>query len=426
MYVSYDKNNVITAVSETPFAVSGQNIKKVELPKGVDPNKLVGRELYMKAKKAVKDMRVAVICNWGDACGIATYSKFLVDEITKKVADVHIFSEIVPTHEPDGDNVTRCWKRGHSVQDLIRAIKKYDPDFILIQHEFGIFPKAGHFLQLLQGIDSYAYALTLHSVYEHLDKAVCTSAIKNIVVHTEEGKEILRKTGNNNNIFVVPHGCIEFPPEERKELWNIFQTPYAIVQFGFGFYYKGVDTVLEAVSILKKKDEKYKDIFYCYLCSENPHANAIHTNYYNFLMEKVHEYGIEDNVAIIRKFQTEQTLNHYLRTAKLALFPYRSDPNNVVYGASGATRVAMANGIPVICGKNHQFDDLEGVVPRAGTAEELANEIDKVFSDWKHKDAIIERCQKYIEENTWSRVADKYLAIYPEVLPASGVLTEIK
>jgi glycosyltransferase involved in cell wall biosynthesis len=65
-------------------------------------------------------------------------------------------------------------------------------------------------------------------------------------------------------------------------------------------------------------------------------------------------------------------------------------------------------------------------VPRAGTAEELADEIDKVFSDWKHKDGIVERCQKYIEENTWSRVADKYLAIYPDVLPASGVLTEIK
>jgi hypothetical protein len=75
MYVSYDKNNVITAVSETPFAVSGQNIRKVELPKGSDPNKLVGRELYMKAKKATKDLRVAVICNWGDACGIATYSQ---------------------------------------------------------------------------------------------------------------------------------------------------------------------------------------------------------------------------------------------------------------------------------------------------------------------------------------------------------------
>jgi glycosyltransferase involved in cell wall biosynthesis len=260
----------------------------------------------------------------------------------------------------------------------------------------------------------------LHSVYEHLDKAVCTSAIKHIVVHTEEGKEVLKKTGNNNDIFVVPHGCVSIPPAERIELWNIFQTPYAIVQFGFGFYYKGVDTILEAIAILKKTNyEKYKELFYCYLCSENPHANAIHTNYYNFLMDKVKELDISENVAIIRKFQTEQTINHYLRTAKLAIFPYRSDPNNVVYGASGASRIAMANGIPVIVGKNHQFDDLEGVLPRAGTPQELANEIDKIFSNDKHRKAVIDRSLKYIENTTWSKCADKYLDLYEKVLPTN-------
>jgi glycosyltransferase involved in cell wall biosynthesis len=424
MYVSYDKNNVITAVSGFPFSANGQNIKKLNLSKDTDINKLVGKEIYNKAKKAVKGLRVAAICNWGDACGIATYSKFLLDEIKKKVADLHIFSEIVPQEMSPEANVTRCWKRGHSPVELLAKLKAYDPDFVIIQHEFGIFPKAGHFLQLLQGLDQYPYVLTLHSVYEHLDKSVCTSAVKNIVVHTNEGMEVLRKTGNNNNIFVVPHGCVKIEAEDRTELWNIFQTPFAIIQFGFGFYYKGVDTALEAVSILKKKNpEKYKEIFYCYLCSENPHANAIHTNYYNFLMDKTRELDIVDNVAIIRKFQTEQTLNHYLRTAKLALFPYRSDPNNVVYGASGATRIAMANGCPIIGGKNHQFDDLEGVIPRAGTAEELAFEIDKVFSDEKHRNSIIGRCQKYISDNTWDKCADKYLALYEQVLP-SGIFAE--
>jgi glycosyltransferase involved in cell wall biosynthesis len=142
---------------------------------------------------------------------------------------------------------------GQPVKDLLQAIKNYDPDFIIIQHEFGIFPKAGHFLQLLQGIDGIRLRpdapLGLRTPRQ---SRLYFRAVKNIVVHTEEGKDILRKTGNNNNIFVVPHGCVQFPPEQRAELWNIFQTPYAIVQFGFGFYYKGVDTALEAISLLKK------------------------------------------------------------------------------------------------------------------------------------------------------------------------------
>ncbi len=427
MYVSYDKNNVITAVSNTPFVISGQQIKKVEIPKDIDINKLVGKEFFTKQKRKIKELKVAVVCNWGDSCGIATYSKYLIDEIKKKVKDVHIFSETVPEKLPEEDNVTRCWRRGEPVRVLLEKIKKYDPDFIIIQHEFGIFPKAGYFLQLLQGIEQYPYVLTLHSVYEHLDKAICTSAIKNIVVHTEEGKGILRKVGNNNNIFVIPHGCVKIPVAERTELWNIFQTPYAIIQFGFGFYYKGVDMALEAIAKLKAdQPDKYNEIFYCYLCSENPHSNAIHTNYYNFLMDKVRELDIVDNVAIIRKFQTEKTLNHYLRTAKLALFPYKSDPTNVVYGASGAARIAMANGCPVIAGSNHQFDDLQGVLPRAGSASQLADEIDKVFSSDAYRKSIIDKCQKYIDANTWDKCADHYLKLYEKVLPPGSVLTEIR
>lgn len=417
MYVSYDKNHVITAISKLPFKIKGQTVKKSNISIE-DSQELIGKQI-IKSKKPIKDLKVAAICNWGDNCGIATYSKFLFDELKNKVGEFRIFSEHIPNKVKDEPNVIRCWQRGHPTQELASNIIEYNPDFIIIQHEFGIFPKANYFLQLLQAIDGYPYVLTLHSVYEHLDKAVCTSAIKNIVVHTKEGEEILRSTGNTNNIYVIPHGCVKIPEDQRKELWNIFQTPYAIVQFGFGFYYKGVDTAIEAIAHLKKtQPEKYKEIFYCYLCSENPHSNNIHTNYYNFLTDKIKELGVENNVVIIRKFQSEQTINNYLRTAKLALFPYRSDPNNTVYGASGAVRIAMANGCPVIAGGNHQFDDLEGVLPRASTAEELSNEIDKVFSSEDHRKSIIAKSQKYIDENTWSICADKYLELYEKVLPA--------
>ncbi len=416
-YLTFNKHSIITAISDYEFLSEGQKTIKVNLPKHIEGEDIVGKILSKKPKKEIKYLRIAVICNWGDNCGIATYSKFLLDEIKTKVSDLHIFSEII-TENKEEANVTRCWKRGQSVTLLIEKIKEYDPDFVIIQHEFGIFPRAGYFLQLLQEMDNYPYVLTLHSVYEHLDKAVCTSAIKNIVVHTEEGKEILKKTGNNNNIFVIPHGCTVIPEENRQELWNIFQTPYAIVQFGFGFGYKGVDTALEAVAILKKNQpEKYKDIFYCYLCSENGHANTVHTNYVNFLNEKIKEFDIVDNVAIIRKFQTEKTISNYLRTAKLALFPYRSDPNNVVYGASGATRIAMSHGMPIITGSNHQFDDLKDVLPRASNAEEMAKEIDKIFSSETYRKEIVNKSMNYVKDNTWNKVADMYLNLYEKTLP---------
>jgi glycosyltransferase involved in cell wall biosynthesis len=416
MYVSFNKNNYITAISENPFSIAGQVVKRIEKLNG-NPFKFIG-QLSSGEKKEIKDLKVAFICNWNDACGISTYTNYLVKAIIPKVKEVHVFSERTSEQiSPDENFVTRCWERGYSMISALEKIFKWKPDLIIIQHEFGLFPKAGHFLQMLQAIEHIPYLLTLHSVYEHLDKSICTAAIKNIVVHTEQGKAILEQLGNKNNIFVVPHGCVKFKKEEKEELWNIFQTPYAIVQFGFGFFYKGVDIAIDAIHQLKSNDPKFKEIFYCYLCSDNNHTNIIHNNYYNFLYEKIKALGLTENIVIVRKFQTDKIINNYLRTAKLAVFPYRTDPKNVVYGASGAVRIAMANNCPVIVSKGHQFDDLEGVVPRIGDATELAKELDHIFSNHVYKNQIIDRMEKYIDENTWDISADRYLSLYKKISP---------
>lgn len=413
MWIALNKKNVIVALSEHSFTMTGYNIIESDLKEPKEKwHSLIGKKLNSGESKSIKELKVAFICNWNDSCGISTYSGFLADSLRSKVKEFHVFSEEGENRTDDPPYVTRCWKRGTSLKSLVDKIKDWAPDFIIVQHEFGIFPKAAFFLQFLQGIEDIPYVVTLHSVYEHLDKAVCTAAIKNIVVHTEEGKQVLKKLGNVNDIFVVPHGCVQFDPNETTELWNIFQNPYTIVQFGFGFFYKGVDRVLDAIHHLKKYDPKFKDIFYCYLCSDNYHTSVVHAQYYDFLIKKIDDLDLHDNAVIIRKFQTEQMIKNYLRTAKIAVFPYVGDPKNMVYGASGAIRVAMACRTPVIASSCHQFDDLEGVVPRPANFAELAKEIDEIFSNDAYKKKILEKTDKYIEENSWDVCAEKYLNIY--------------
>jgi hypothetical protein len=215
MWVALNKKNVIVALSEHPFSMTGYNVVESDLKEPKDKwHSLVGKKFNTGEPKEVKDLKIAFICNWNDSCGISTYSGFLADSLISKVKEFRVFSEEGENRTDDPPYVTRCWKRGTSLKNLIDKIKDWAPDFIIIQHEFGIFPKATFFLQFLQGIEDIPYVVTLHSVYEHLDKAVCTAAIKNIVVHTEEGKQVLKKLGNTNEIFVVPHGCVEFDPNE--------------------------------------------------------------------------------------------------------------------------------------------------------------------------------------------------------------------
>jgi glycosyltransferase involved in cell wall biosynthesis len=408
MYIAYNRFDVIVAVSAKPFEIEDCTTIFID----ADATKLVGKQLKaLYPKKPHHKLKVACICNWNDACGISTYTRFLMDTITKKVAEVKIFSEHNdhPT-SPDDDRVIRCWKRGQSMRNCMDQVKAWKPDFVIVQHEFGIFPRANYFLQMLHMLENIPYAICLHSVYEHLDKTICTSAAKNLIVHTQTGKKCLQQLGHNQPIFIIPHGCIQY--ENTTELWNIFQSPYTLIQFGFGFFYKGVDRAIDAVHLLKTTDPKFKDIFYVYLCSDSGHFDSVHSQYYHFLNDKIEKLNLQDNVSIIRKFHTEQTINNYLRTAKIALFPYSTDPKHVVYGASGAIRVAMANEIPTIASESHMFDDLEGILPRPTNAQELAKEIDEIFSNDKYKSMLLNKIDQHIKDNTWDVAADKYLEVY--------------
>lgn len=400
-----------------------QGKRMITLKTKQNASELIGKTVGVKE---AQKMKIAVVCNWRTPCGISTYTQYLIEALRPKVQEIKIFSETEAkadmTHD-QAENVVRCWKRGESMIDTIKQIKDWKADFVIIQHEFGIFPKATHFLKMIQTLENTPYAIVLHSVYgTHLDKTICTSAIKNIIVHSPEAQAALENLGHTTNFTqVIPHGCVEYT--ETKELWNIFQTPYAICQFGFGFRYKGVDRAIEAIGLLKQKNpEKYKDIFYCYLCSESVNAGGTHEEYNQYLTSLIQQHHLQDNVAIIRKYHSEQIINTYLRTAKLALFPYVTDPNNIVFGASGAIRIAMANHTPVIASESHMFDDLRGVIPRPESASHLADEINKIFSDSNYKNKLIERNKDYIRENNWNTTANRYLAAIGRILDKENII----
>lgn len=405
-FVSIDKRGVVVASSSKPFFSDGKPAVYVNM----DSTDIVGRQTMVRKDK----IRLAVVANWGQNCGIATYTEYLVDGLRPLVDDLTIFAE--EGIEPS-DGVIPCWRRGTPMLTLLRRLEEYRPDFVLVQHEFGIFPRATYLLQLLGGLTKWPYAVVTHSTYEHKDKSICTSAMRDIIVHTESARDVLRSLGNTSQVHVIPHGCVVF--EERAPLWNIYKTDHIIVQFGFGFFYKGVDRAIEAVAELKRMNPaKYVDgdnpIFYVYYCSTNDNCNNIHQEYIDFLNKKVEDLDVRENVAIVRGYNSDETLNTILRTAKLAIFPYVVDPANSVKGASGALRIAMSNGIPVIASESGLFDSIPDL-PRPTTSGELAEVIDKVFSDGQYKQGLIQSQDRYVEANTWDTTAERYLKAIDEI-----------
>jgi glycosyltransferase involved in cell wall biosynthesis len=420
------RDNNIRVVSDSSFL--NEHLSVIEVPSDlntVSSSELIanyrvrdGKIVLRKEKKSVKNMKVALVSNWKMKCGIATYANFLFNELIPEFGDYKLFIEESEffTSSPNAlgdltipdDKISICWKRGESLTKLIAEIKAYDPDIVLIQHEFGLYPNSRYFLSLMNQLSEFRVIVTMHSVFHHKDKTICEAAMPEIIVHLEGAKEVLvEEKGLASKVHVVPHGC--FPCEDTTRLWNFYKSEHTFIQFGFSYRYKGYENALKATAILKKK---YKDVFFTGLCSESPYSKIEHEIYYRELMQIVDDLDIQENVGLIRGYQSDQVLDSYLRINKAAIFPYISNNEHECFGSSGAAPFSMTKAIPVISSSVNHFKSLPTI--KADSPEEIAEALDKLFSNKKLVENQLELQVAYLEENSWRNTALRYIKIFEE------------
>ena len=201
-------NQKIVSISDKPFA-QNKDFIIVEVPqelKDISSGELIhsfsyrDSKFFSKAiKKQAKDIKLAIITNWGEKCGIGTYSQNLYKHIIPQVKDYKIFAEDSSinnnqfnTEVIDPAHIVHCWKRGESLQALVVAIKKFNPDIISIQHEFGLWKGARHWLSFISQLSDYRTIVTMHSVFHHIDKVVFEAAMPEIIVHSDAAKQVLQ------------------------------------------------------------------------------------------------------------------------------------------------------------------------------------------------------------------------------------------
>jgi glycosyltransferase involved in cell wall biosynthesis len=418
------KDKRIFVVSDSPLAGDAS----VQIPEELDDyssEELLawfrytdGKFVSKKLRKPAKDLRIALVGNWRMQCGISSYSENLWPKVAKLVGEVKLFIErndaptgpfnVLGDIELPESSVVQCWKRGESLGELSHELREYDPDIVWIQHEFGIWPNARFWLALMSQLSDTRVIVTMHSVFHHRDKTIVEAAMQEIVVHLEGAKTVLEdEKGIRGKVTVIPHGC--YPCVSKERLWNFYRSPYTFMQFGFGFRYKGWEESIKATAILK---EKYPDVFFTGVFSESPFSQKEHQVYYEDLAKLVESLGLQDNVAIVRGFQSDEALDSFLRTNQATVFPYVSHPKHEVFGASGAARLAMSKAIPVVTSQVNHFSDLPTL--KGSTPEQIAEHLDKLFSDPKARKEQIGIQLKFVEENSWDAIAARYAALFEE------------
>jgi glycosyltransferase involved in cell wall biosynthesis len=181
-----------------------------------------------------------------------------------------------------------------------------------------------------------------------------------------------------------------------------------IFQYGFGFEYKGWEN---AIRIVEKLKEKYPDVLYVGVFNISRFSQEFSEGYYERLMDEVRAKKLQANFVLHKGFRSEEVLLSYLKQARVGLFPYWNHPEWRVYGASGAIRLVLASGIPIVLGDVPFFEEFKGHVPVCSEIDQYVAEISQLFEDYAYEQSVKKKIRDFIDARSWDKIAQWYLSV---------------
>lgn len=423
MFVGYRGQNILWAGPEKYQTSSQYEILETETdfpetnPTHVTEHYCVRQGRLIKksdlASLPSKELRVAIVSQYGINCGIATYTKYLADEMRPLVKDLRILAEDADPEDcldDARDNVVRCWKREGDYLRILKQAQEFEPDVIFIQHEYGSFSNGAQWNALVGHLSvQWRTIVVLHSVYQHPDKLIFESPCHEIIVHSGSGRDLLKQRGiTHAPISHVPHGCMD--PIHIDVKFSKIESKHAIFQYGFGYEYKGWENAIAIVEILSKR---YPDLIYNGVFNVSKFSESFNNQYYDKLMQKVRDKNLEKHFVLHKGFRSEPVLLSYMAQSQVNLFPYWNHPEWRVHGASGAVRLALASGTPTIAGDVPFFSEFKGHIPVCNTIQEYVDTIVAIFEDPEYRASVVASTQRFIEGRTWKKIAQWYLEVKP-------------
>lgn len=204
---------------------------------------------------------ISLITTWGEPCGIAEYTRYLVAELVEQGCPIHLS---IPRgrrqHHEQLDQQLRIdeeWLHGQPPE--LRWCQ-LPGDIVWLQHHFAFYPldrRLAGGVEYLRGQGKRLY-ITLHTTGPLLQfekgrqqsAVVCLSAFDRVYVHTVHDLNTLKRLGLIDNVTLMPQGvhAVATAGQGRAEE----QAP-TIGSFGFLLPHKGVDLLIEAFAQARQR-----------------------------------------------------------------------------------------------------------------------------------------------------------------------------
>lgn len=372
---------------------------------------------------------LCLVTTWEQDCGIATYSKMLVDQLKDKY-QITILAETngnfhAEATMKDGVKVIDCWNRhfssGGSLKGVIDAL---NPDVVHIQHESNLYKMQTDLLEHIY--DTGAKIVTTLHTPDFNNQAVVEFASQSdlVLVHNEP----LARSVNGSipaPLQYIPHGVQEFTTTHSREESGVPSSIPLLFNYGFCSPTKGVLEFIQACKMLKENQlldsngdilttTHFEVVIYA---GVKPGQNA----YFERCLSEAK--GV-DGLTISNQVLSEETIDFWASICDYSVFPYSPSGHPFrINSTSGALMRVLHGGKPIIASDEGRLRDVIGGVhgfkSSKGSPESLALTIYHAINQFnfnkKGYNAMSDSVKELANAYAWPKVAETHRGAYAKL-----------
>ena len=364
-------------------------------------------------------MKIGIISSYLPIhCGIATYSSYLIEEVSRLKNRVYIVCH-------KGGKGLDCYPAfNYDDPDLpdkaFRTMMKFAPDLVHIQHEYALFGE-----QRGMNVIALAYkfklsqiptVITLHTVpkkrnYEEkiIEKALVEITDATIVHEQYQRELIIGRVCYQDKIWVIPHGARQIRPVPKAKEELGLEDKKIVLLVG---YFRRSKNFERVVKIFPKVTEAVDDAF---LLIASGVRKPEDITYRDEFLEFVANSRTKNKIKVLLGPFSKQKFDLILSSADVAVLPYLKGAQ------SGIMAHCLAFAKPIVVSSDVQaMADLvqktrSGLVAR--TNSELAEAIITILTDKNLAKEFSDNARRHVKKRvSWQIIASRHMDVYNKIL----------
>lgn len=360
--------------------------------------------------------RVGVVTSWACRCGIAEYSRSLLQAVPGDDLEFVILADAeVDFSDDSGFSVERCWRKSSDdIGGILAAVRRRRIELVLVEFNWGYLNPRPLGL-LLAELDALGVPtlVQFHSSDDRVvdgeaqslaDISAPLSTTRALIVHSDADERRIAALAPGVPVERTVLGQTAYPDEDPAEVRAFLgldgRTP-VLASFGFLLPHKGILEMIQAMPAIRSTRPHATFLAVCSVLSSWP-VSVMH---WRRCQREIRRLHLTDAVALVTDFLPEAAAMTLLHAANVLVLPYLDTGES----ASAAVRYALASARPVVTTSASIFDSLGDAVYRIhdATPESIAAGVSAVLDDPGLREKLLSAARKLSHEAEWSAVGER-------------------